>query len=78
MATLDEMLDRVPVERISREARQIQFRRVLLTLFAGLFFAVGWSVAKMFGVLWLAVAWSAAAVKVGWQDARKTTGARRP
>jgi hypothetical protein len=72
MATLDEMLDRVPVEQISREARQIQFGRVLLTLFAGLFFVIGWLVAKLFGVLWLAVAWSAAAVKVGWQEGRKT------
>lgn len=71
------VLDRVPVDRITTQARDIQFRRVLLTLLAGLFFAVGWSVAKLFGVLWLAVAWSVTAVKVGWQEGRKTTAARR-
>lgn len=72
------VLDRVPLDRITTEGRQIQFRRMLLTLLAGVLFAVGWSVAKLVGVLWLSVAWSAAAVKVGWQDARKTTGARHP
>jgi hypothetical protein len=66
------------LDRITTEARQIQFRRVLLTLFAGLFFAIGWSVAKLFGALWLVVAWSAAAVKVGWQEGRKAAADNRP
>lgn len=71
------VLDRMPLDRITAEARQIQFRRVLLTLFAGLFFGVGWLVAKLFTGLWLVVAWSAAAVKVGWQEGRKPIAARR-
>lgn len=72
------VLDRVPLDRITTEARQIHFGRLLLTLIAGLFFAVGWSVAKLFAVVWFAVAWSAAAVKVGWQEGRKPAAARRP
>jgi hypothetical protein len=67
MATV---LERVPVDRIRAEARQIEFARTLLTLFAGLFFVIGW----VAGRTWGAVAWSAAAVKVGWQEARKPPG----
>jgi hypothetical protein len=67
MATV---LQRVPVDRIEAEARQIQFVRTLLTLFAGFFFLVGWVVGKAWG----AVAWSCAAIKVGWQEARKPPG----
>lgn len=65
------LLDGAVVDRITVEARQIHFGRVLLTVFASLFFAVGWVAAKTCQVLWLAVAWMFAAVKVGWQDARK-------
>ncbi|MFW6034029.1 MAG: hypothetical protein ACOC9R_02735 [bacterium] len=65
------VLDRVPVDRVAAEAREIQFRRTALTLLAGLFFVVGWVAGKTLGAVWLAVAWSAAAVKVGWQEARR-------
>lgn len=65
------ILDTVPIERINTQARQIQFRRVLLTLIAGLFYVLGWTVARAFGVLWLALAWSATAIKVGWQEGRR-------
>lgn len=60
------VLDRVPVQRISDEARQVHFGRTVLTLIAALFYGLGWLVAKV----WLAVAWCATAVKVGWQEAR--------
>ena len=60
------VLESVPLERISAEARQVHLGRVLLTVFAALFFAVGWVAAKTF----LAVAWCGVAVKVGWQEAR--------
>ena len=60
------VLERVPVDRISVEARQVHVGRVLLTVFAALFFAVGWAAGKAV----LAVAWCGVAVKVGWQEAR--------
>lgn len=62
MAILDPAL----TARISAQAETIRPGRALLTLIVGLFFAIGWCAAK----LWLAVAWSAAAVKVGWQEGR--------
>lgn len=67
------VLERVPVERISVEARDVHLGRVLLTVFAALFFGIGWVAAKTF----LAVAWCGVAVKVGWQEAR-SGGTRRP
>lgn len=67
MATV---LERVPVDRINAEARQMQLGRTLLTLLAGFFYLLGWLAAKVVGVVWGAIAWCAAAVKVGWVEAR--------
>lgn len=67
MAILDPGL----TARISTQAEAIRPGRALLTLFAALFFGVGWLAAKFFAGLWMVVAWSAAAVKVGWQEGRK-------
>lgn len=71
MTFMDNVLARVPVERINRQAREIHFWRTVLTLLAGLLFGLGWLTAKVFAVAWLAMAWTATAVKVGWQEARK-------
>lgn len=68
MVALDDML----VHDITDRARQIQFSRVLLTVLAGTFYALGWITARTFGVVWLALTWSAVAVKLGWQEGRKT------
>jgi len=57
---------RVPLDQITREAQEVRFGRVLLTVLATVFFAVGWSVARLF----LAVAWCAVAVRTGWQEGR--------
>lgn len=64
------VLDRVPVSRITDEAKQVRFGRTLLALIAGLLYALGWITAKAFGVVWLAVVWAGVAVKIGWVDAR--------
>lgn len=64
------ILDRVPIEQISAEARQIRFRRILLVVLAGLFYGLGWAAAKTLGAVWLGLAWVATAVKVGWVEAR--------
>jgi hypothetical protein len=74
---MSNVLDRIPVDRITVEAREVRFGRTVLTLIAAVLFAVGWCVAKLFGVVWLALAWSATAVKIGWTEARKPTGDAR-
>lgn len=64
------VLERVPVDRITAEAKDVRFRRTVLTAVAGLLYALGWVTAKAFTLLWRTVVWVAVAVKVGWQDAR--------
>lgn len=72
MVALDDML----VHDITDRARQIQFSRVALTVLAGFFYGIGWITAKTFGVIWLAMTWTAVAVKVGWQEGRRTAPKR--
>jgi hypothetical protein len=72
------VLDRVPLETINTRAREVHFGRTLLTIIAAVLYAVGWLAAKTLGGLWLALAWSAVAVKVGWTEARAGAGTRGP
>lgn len=71
---MQSVLDRVPVDRITTEAREVRFLRTLLTLVAGVLWGVGWVAGKVLGGIWLALAWSATAVKVGWIEARNAGG----
>ncbi|MFW6033982.1 MAG: hypothetical protein ACOC9R_02500 [bacterium] len=71
---MSTLLERVPVERITAEARELHPGRTLLTLIAGLLYLIGWLVGKIFTVVWVAVTWSFAAVKVGFVEARKPDG----
>jgi hypothetical protein len=64
------------LQTINDRARQVHFWRTVATVLAGLLFAVGWVVAKGFGVAWLAATWTATAVLVGWQEGRRS--ASRP
>lgn len=73
MSALDTMLDRVPVDRITTEAREVHFRRTVLTVLAGLLWLVGWSAGKAFTAVWFALAWAWTAVRLGWSDARTTS-----
>jgi hypothetical protein len=68
------VLDRLPVDRIREQAQQIEFARTVLTLVAGVFWLLGWAAARLCAGAWQAVAWAAAAVKVGWADARARAG----
>jgi uncharacterized protein (DUF697 family) len=70
MATV---LDRVPVDEITAEARQVDVGRALLSVFGLVFFAVGW----LAGSAVTAVAWCGLAVKAGWLEARRA-GSGRP
>ena len=72
------MLDRVPLDEITAQARQVRFWRSVLTVIAAVLFGLGWLVARAFGVAWLALAWSVTAVKVGWQEGRKAHGRPGP
>ncbi len=57
-------LDRLPVDEITAQARQVRFGRTLLNLIAFTLIMVG----KSFGLLWLAVVWSCLAVREGWRE----------
>ncbi|MBO0813548.1 MAG: hypothetical protein J2P30_00105 [Actinobacteria bacterium] len=65
------LLDRIPIDEIGAEARQIRAGRALLTVLAAVLFGIGWLAAKTVTGSWLAVTWSVAAVKVGWREGRR-------
>jgi hypothetical protein len=74
------VIDVVPSEttaRIAAQARTWTPRMVLLSVLRGLLSLVAWVLLGagkvaywVFAGVWLALTWSAAAVKVGWADAR--------
>lgn len=65
------------VERVSAEANQIRFWPAVLLALTWLLRGVGWVAYHAVTLLWTVVVWSAAAVKVGWQDAAKAADAKR-
>lgn len=67
------VLDRVPLDRITAEARTISFARTLLTLIAGILFGLGWVAAKTVKGVWFVAAWTFAAVRAGWREAKGDT-----
>lgn len=60
----------IPVERISEQARRIQPGRTVLTAVAAALYGLGWITARTLGAVWLVLAWSATAVRLGWVEAR--------
>jgi hypothetical protein len=64
------LLERVPVDGITAQARQVHFWRTVLTVVAAVLFGIGWLTARLFGALWLALAWSGVAVREGWRAGR--------
>ena len=62
MTVLDQAAPAVPVPAL--------LTRLLLLVLAGLLFAVGWSAGRVVR----AASWCAAAVQVGWDDARRAGG----
>jgi hypothetical protein len=61
------VLDRIPVEQITAEAKKVDVGRAVLSLLALIPFLIGWVAGKIV----LAVAWVGLAVKAGWLDARR-------
>lgn len=60
------LLDRIPVDEITAQAREVSIGRALLTVVASVLFAIGWVAARFFFCL----AWCGVAVKVGWREGR--------
>jgi 4-hydroxybenzoate polyprenyltransferase len=64
--------ERVQLDDITAQAHQVRFGRLLLTVLAAVFFAIGWT----FGRLFFGLAWCGVAVKVGFQAGRAHGPAR--
>ena len=64
MTTLTE---RIPLDDINAQAQQVKPGRAALTVIAAALFGIGWIVARVFAVLWLAVMGSGVAVREGWR-----------
>ncbi len=92
MTTLDELLDTGTAKHRAGQARQqtvaaigagfywlgwalFKLVRLLLVAIGGLFWVLGFTARR---VLWPALVWCAAAVKLGWEDGRRAGGARVP
>lgn len=60
----------IALERVHRDAKQLDPVRVALTLIAVPFFVLGWVAAKSWAVAWTGLAWAVTAVTVGWKMAR--------
>jgi len=58
------LLDRVPLEDITAQARQVRFSETLLRLVAFLLISLG----RAAGYAWLVPVWCALAVRHGWRD----------
>ncbi len=65
-------LDWLPVEDITRQAREVRPARTVLTWVAAVLFGLGWVVHKTFALLWLAGAWAFVATREGWREAGRT------
>lgn len=66
----------VPVDEITRQARDVSPGRTLLTWIGAVFFALGWALHKTVSLLWLAGAWVFVATREGWRQAGGTRVSR--
>ena len=64
MTTLTE---RIPLDEITEQARQVRPARTALTVVAAVLFGLGWIGARVFAVAWLSVMWCGVAVREGWR-----------
>lgn len=64
------LLERIPVEEISVQAREADPGRVALSVIAGILIGAGWLVSRTLSVAWIAAAWMVVAVREGWRDGR--------
>lgn len=71
------VLERMPVDRIGEQARQVRLGRTLAQLVAVLLVGTGWTARMVCRGAWFAMSWTVVAVKVGWQDAAPKAVQRR-
>lgn len=64
------LLQQVPLEQIRTEAKTVRFLPTLLAFVTAILFGLGWIIGKVFTVLWLALAYSYTAGKLGFRAAR--------
>ena len=68
------VLDRVPVDEITAQARQVRFGRSVLALVAWLLIGFG----KILGYAWLVPVWCCLAIRTGWRDVHPKVTDGRP
>lgn len=71
------VLEAIPLDKIRAEAANIRPLHTLLTLIAGIFYVLGWVAFKTFAIAWATIAWSVAAIKVGFMEAKAADAAKR-
>lgn len=64
------LLERVPVDGITAQARQVRFWRTIGNVLAFLLIGAGFIAARILGGVWLGTAWCAVAVRQGWREGR--------
>jgi len=63
---------------ITRQAREIHPGRTRLSWLAAVLFALGWTLSKIFILLWFAGAWTYVAAREGWRTAKLSHESARP
>lgn len=71
------VLDRVPVDDITAQAREVHPGRTVLTVIAAALFGLGWVTARLFAAVWLAFTWSWVAVREGWRASHGPSRSRQ-
>lgn len=69
--------DAARLDRISTQAREVHLGRLVLTVLAAVLFGIGWAAFKSSAAFAVALAWSIAAVRVGWTDAKASRATQR-
>ena len=64
------LLERVPVDGITAQARQVRFWRTVGVALASVLLGAGFLAARALSGLWLGTAWFAVAVRAGWREGR--------
>jgi hypothetical protein len=62
--------ERVDTQEITRQARRVRPGPTALLAAGNLLWAIGWCGAKVFGGIWLVLAWCAVAMRTGWREAK--------
>lgn len=62
------IFDQTLPARVTAQAPDVHVGRLLATVLAALFYALGWTAAKTVRVVVFALAWSFTAVRLGWRE----------